>query len=93
MKLKDLKDIDKDDLLRFVGLQTKRTLAEWMLPTIGLFALGMLVGAGVALLIAPKSEREPREDLRDRAQGANEDVVRSFSGGAAPGAERTPRAF
>jgi len=92
MKLKDLREIDKDDLLRYVGLQTKRSVAEWMLPSIGLFALGMLVGAGVALLTAPKSGRELREDLRERAQGANEELSSSFSG-AGGSAERPPRTF
>lgn len=91
MRLKDLKDIDKDDLLRMVGLQTKRSVAEWMLPSIGLFALGMLVGAGVALLVAPKSGRELREQWRERAQTSG-DLASSFSGtGASP--EHPPRQF
>jgi hypothetical protein len=91
MRLKDLKDIDKDDLLRMVGLQTKRSVAEWMLPSIGLFALGMLVGAGVALLVAPKSGRELREQWRERAQ-ASGDLAGSFSGTGAS-AEHPPRQF
>lgn len=90
MKLKDLREIDKDDLLRYVGLQTKRSATEWILPSLGLFGLGMLVGAGVALLTAPKSGRELREELRERAQGANEDLKRSLSG-AGGSAERPPR--
>ncbi len=92
MRLKDLKDIDKDDLLRMVGLQTKRSVAEWMLPSIGLFALGMLVGAGVALLVAPKSGRELREQWRERAQTSSEDLASSFSG-TSSSAEHPPRTF
>lgn len=91
MRLKDLKDIDKDDLLRMVGLQTKRSVAEWMLPSVGLFALGMLVGAGVALLVAPKSGRELREQWRERAQTSG-DLASPFSGTGAS-AEHPPRQF
>ncbi len=90
MKLKELKEIDKDDLLRFVGLQSKRTAADWILPTIGLFALGALVGAGVVLMVAPKSGRNLREDLEHRARGATEGIADSFSR-TGPSNERPPR--
>lgn len=46
---------------------------------IGSFLLGALVGAGVALLFAPRSGEETREDLERRARGlkdAAEDRVR-----------------
>ncbi|HME92272.1 MAG TPA: YtxH domain-containing protein [Myxococcaceae bacterium] len=92
MKLRDLRELDKDDLLRLVGLRTKRSAAEWMLPCFGLFSLGMLVGAGVALLTAPKSGRELREQLRERAKSINEELAGSLSGGG-PSAERPPRTF
>ncbi|MBA2320128.1 MAG: YtxH domain-containing protein [Deltaproteobacteria bacterium] len=42
-------------------------LAEVVLPSIALFALGAVVGAGAALLFAPKSGRELRHDLGARA--------------------------
>jgi hypothetical protein len=42
-------------------------LAEVVLPSIAIFALGACVGAGAALLLAPKSGRELRHDLSVKA--------------------------
>jgi gas vesicle protein len=64
MKLQDLKDMDKDDFLGLIGLQTKRSLTGELLGTLGTFGIGLLVGAGVALLLAPKPGRDLRHDLR-----------------------------
>jgi hypothetical protein len=83
MTLKDLKDLDKDDLLKFIGLQTRRDAAEWILPTIAVFGVGVLVGAGVGLLLAPKPGRELREDLRKRLEGGSEQMGQRFSTEAA----------
>ena len=66
MKLHDLKDMDKDDFLGLIGLQTKRTLTSELLGTLGTFGIGLLVGAGVALLLAPKPGRDLRHDLRTK---------------------------
>ena len=49
MKLNDLKEMDKDDFLGLIGLQTKRSFTGDLLGTLGTFGIGMLVGAGVAL--------------------------------------------
>jgi gas vesicle protein len=64
MKLRDLRDMDKDDFLGLVGLQTKRSLTSELLGTLGTFGIGLLVGAGVALMLAPKPGRELRQDIR-----------------------------
>lgn len=63
---RDLKDMDKDDYLGLVGLQTKRTWSSELLGTLGSFGIGLLVGAGVALLLAPKPGRELRGDIRSK---------------------------
>ncbi len=68
MKLQDVKDMNKDDLLGLLGLQTKRSVASQLLGSLGTFGIGLLVGAGVALLLAPKAGRELREELRARIQ-------------------------
>ena len=65
-KLKDLKNVDKDDLLDVLGLETKKSATDWLLPAAGIFGVGFLVGASVALMLAPKSGAELREDLRHR---------------------------
>lgn len=64
MKLHDLRNMDKDDLLGLIGLQSKRSFTSELLGTLGTFGIGLLVGAGVALLLAPKPGRELRHDLR-----------------------------
>lgn len=85
----NLKNLDGDDVLSWVGLQSRRTAMDTLLPTLGIFSVGLLVGAGVGLLLAPKSGQELREDLRSRLQSASEDVQGALSSVAA---ERTPRA-
>lgn len=72
--IKELRNIDKDDILAALGLQTKRSGAELLLPVLGLFSAGILVGVGIGMLAAPKSGRELRKglgkqvgDLRQRA--------------------------
>jgi gas vesicle protein len=64
MKFQDIKDMDKDDYLGILGLQTKRSFTNQLLGTLGTFGIGLLVGAGVALLLAPKVGRDLRHDLR-----------------------------
>lgn len=83
-----LKNLEADDVLGLVGLQSRRGMVDVLLPSLGIFSVGLLVGAGVGLLLAPKSGQELREDLRSRLQGAGEDVKGALSSVA----ERTPRA-
>jgi gas vesicle protein len=47
---------------------------------VGDFLLGALIGAGVALLFAPRSGRETRADISRRARAA-QDRVRDVAGG------------
>lgn len=68
MKWQDLREMDKDDLLGYLGLQTKRSFSSELLGTLGTFGIGLLVGAGVALLLAPKPGRELRQDIRTKMQ-------------------------
>lgn len=66
MKLSDLKDLNKDDILAALGLETKTGFSQRLAGTLGIFGAGLLVGAGVALMLAPKSGTELREDLGER---------------------------
>ena len=66
MKISDLKDLNKDDILAALGLETKTGFTQRLLGTVGIFGAGLLVGAGVALMLAPKSGTELREDLGER---------------------------
>ena len=69
----DLRDLDKKRLLRKVGLVPyspgSRTASD-----ITLFLLGGLVGAVVALALAPKAGVELRNDVRERAMNLFDQV-------------------
>jgi gas vesicle protein len=87
MKLHDLKDMDKDDFLGLIGLQTKRSFTGDLLGTLGTFGIGMLVGAGVALLLAPKPGRDFRQDIRAKIQRGKGDAESKSPNGAGETAE------
>ena len=74
MNLKDLKGMDKDEILGLLGLETKQSTSRWLAGTLSTFGIGMLVGAGVALMLAPKPGRELRGDIRERLRRAPEDL-------------------
>ncbi len=71
--LKDVKDwanwkamrryfdrFDRDDMLKRVGLE-QRTPASDVFTGLGLFAVGVLVGAGLGLMFAPRRGDEMRQ--------------------------------
>lgn len=66
INLKNLKRLDRDALLDLMGLESKTSTVGWIGGTLGVFGVGLLVGAGVALMLAPKSGRELRGDIRGR---------------------------
>jgi hypothetical protein len=74
MNLKTLKNMDKEDILGLLGLETKASTGGWLASTLGTFGLGILVGAGVALMLAPKPGRELRGAIRNRLRRAPDDL-------------------
>ncbi len=56
--------LDTDDLLERVGLE-RRTPAGDIMTGLGLFAVGVLVGAGLGLMFAPKRGDEIRSALNE----------------------------
>lgn len=79
MNLKELRNLDKDDILEMLGLETKTSTGAWLAGTLGTFGLGLLVGAGLGLLLAPKPGRELRENIRDKLRRAPEEVEEAIS--------------
>jgi hypothetical protein len=76
--LSNLRDIDKDDLLEYLGLESRRSTAEAVLPAVAMFGVGLLVGAGIGLMLAPKSGAELRSDLRERISGGPDQMASQF---------------
>ncbi len=69
---KNMPEMDKDDLLEMVGLESRRSSAEKMMPTLALFGAGILLGVGLGLMLAPKPGAQLREDLREKlGKGSN----------------------
>ena len=58
-------DFNKKDILSALGLETESSF--WTAAMAG-FGVGCLVGAAVAIMVTPKSGRELRSDLSDKAR-------------------------
>jgi hypothetical protein len=56
--------IDRDDILERMGLE-RRTPTGDFFTGLGLFAVGVLVGAGLGLMFAPKRGEEIRSALNE----------------------------
>jgi hypothetical protein len=74
MTFKNLRNLDKDEILSLLGLETKTSTAGWLASTLGMFGMGLLVGAGVALMLAPKAGHELRGDIKSRLRRAPDDL-------------------
>lgn len=77
MTINDLRDLSKDDLLSALGVTGKPSTSERLLGTLSIFGVGLLVGAGAALLLAPKSGDALRADLRERFRDLRHAEARS----------------
>lgn len=70
---KNLPDLDKDDLLDLVGLESRRTTTDKLVPALALFGAGVLVGVGLGLMLAPKPGRELRGELKAKLKKGEPD--------------------
>ncbi len=53
-----------DSALSAIGLERRRTVTDLIMPALGLFGVGVMVGAGLGLMFAPKRGTELRGDVR-----------------------------
>ena len=70
--LKNLKPPSRDELFDILGLERKPTRARSFAWAATVLGAGAVIGAGVALLVAPRSGREFRRGVRaklGRSQG------------------------
>ncbi|MEZ4334780.1 MAG: YtxH domain-containing protein [Myxococcota bacterium] len=63
-----------NELLHRVGLQRRRSRARRTARAAGLFGAGALVGTGIAMLLTPKSGRQVRREIGERARSVKEYV-------------------
>jgi len=68
MKLEDiLRSLpSKHDVANAVGLEARSSMTGDLLSAFGIFGTGMLLGAGLALLFAPKAGHETRHDIAEK---------------------------
>jgi len=83
MKLSDISDLSKDDILSALGLASRRSASQRALGTVGLLGLGAIIGAGVALLLAPSSGENLRGDLGRRIRRFSPDIASDTPNGRA----------
>lgn len=67
-------DFSRARLLEAIGLQQRRSVAAVVLPSIGMFGVGLLAGAGLGLLFAPRKGKELRDELGTKLSDATHKV-------------------
>jgi hypothetical protein len=67
MKIEDILAAlpSKEDIASAVGLEARTSTSGDMLTAFGIFGTGMILGAGLALLFAPKAGQEIRHDIAE----------------------------
>ena len=83
--------LDRENLMKLINIEQRRSMGDRLVSSLGLFLGGALVGAGVALLMAPKSGADLRKDLAEN--GINPILQRLDTiATTTPQHENTPRA-
>jgi len=72
--MKAVKGVGTDDILAALGLERRGGAMSHVLPALGYFAAGLVVGTGVALLVAPKSGREMRRELGEKVRHVSHQI-------------------
>lgn len=67
--------MNTNDILHQFGLQTRKSAKDYLAPALGILGAGAAVGAGLSLLLAPKSGKELRGDIKERAVNLKDRAV------------------
>jgi len=75
MKIEDILAAlpSRDDLAAGIGLQRPTPAAD-IFSTLGIFSSGVILGAGLALLLSPKPGREIRHDIAEKVGEIGEQI-------------------
>ena len=65
--LRALRGLSGDDVLGYMNLERRRSTLERILPSLGSFGAGFIMGAGAGMLFAPRSGAELRHRITQRA--------------------------
>ena len=79
MKIEDILQAlpSKQDLASAIGLEPRASTPPDLLSAFGIFGAGMILGAGLALLFAPKVGHEIRHDIAEKIGALNEHLLRA----------------
>jgi gas vesicle protein len=88
---------NRDEIAKAIGLRTTTRMSDFLWPGVQIFAAGVLVGAGLALLFAPRTGATLRAEIGEKASelakragdlgGRASDRVRETAGQAASRAQ------
>ena len=89
MKMNDLRDLSKDDVLSALGLTSKPSTSERLLGDLDHLRRRSAGGGRAALLLAPKSGEALRADLGDRLRNLRPEEAESPEAATSSGEART----
>ena len=81
MSMTEMIPRNMDQLLAELGLEKRRSAGHYLIPAIGVFAAGALVGGLLGLLLAPSSGRELRGEIEKKLRSGERDHEGARDGG------------
>jgi gas vesicle protein len=78
MNLESLTNMSRMDVLRSLGLAPR--FSDMILPALGIFAAGAMLGAGTALMLAPRSGQRLRRQIRDEMRSKISELEQLLEG-------------
>ena len=77
IRWKDIRNLDRADVLERIGLEERSPMGDFF-SGLGLFAVGVLVGAGLGLMFAPKPGAEMRNQVSDAIRKRGQHVAEEY---------------
>ena len=93
MKIEDMLQAlpSREDIATAIGLRSRPSTIGDMFTAFGIFGTGMMLGAGLALLFAPKAGHQIRHDIVEKV-GEIGEHFRAHSPQSASTSAKTPNA-